>query len=148
MHFINGHAQNNAISDEDSDLDEMSDHVDSWSESNDEDPDAAEDVDSDRVASDAETVIGEQNEDEQDESTDESHESHDEVDENESDLARDFHNVSIIENTTPLLCGCENGYGWDDLDDDGITVTRSQWKRWEKWAEKHCPLCDPPLPDS
>jgi len=93
-------------------------------------------------------VIGEQNEDEQDESTDESHESHDEVDENESDLARDFHNVSIIENTTPLLCGCENGYGWDDLDDDGITVTRSQWKRWEKWAEKHCPLCDPPLPDS
>jgi hypothetical protein len=151
MHFVNVHAQNNAISDDDSDLDEMSDHIDVWSESNDEDADVIEDGDSDGVASDVETVVGEQNEDDQDESTDESHESHeshDEVDENESDLARDFQNIPITESTIPLPCDCQNGYGWNDLDDDGITVTKSQWKRWEKWVVKPCQLCDPLPEDS
>lgn len=148
MHFVNVHAQNNAISDEDSDLDEMSDHDDVWSESNDENADGIEEGDSDGVASDVETVVGEQNEGGQDESTEESHESHeshDEVDENESDLARDFHNSSIVENIIPLPCDCQNGYGWGDLDDDGIAVTRTQWKRWEEWAVKPCQSCDPPL---
>jgi hypothetical protein len=147
MHFVNGPAQNNTISDEDSDLDDLSE---TWSESMDEVDD--EDEDSDENASN--TVVGEQNESEQDEldeSTDESHESlesHDEVDENENDLARDFPNVSIVETTplpTPLSCDCANGWGWNDLDDDGNIVTRSQRKRWEKWVVKHCPKCDPPL---
>jgi len=153
MHFVNGPAQNNTISDEDSDedsdIDELS--ADTWSESNDEVEDGREDDDdSDQSASN--TVLGEQNEDEQDEldeSTDESHESHeshDEVDENESDLAREFQNISTVE-STPLHCECANGFGWNDLHDDGRAVTKTQWQKWQKWVVKHCPSHDPPIPE-
>lgn len=44
-------------------------------------------------------------------------------------------------------CDCFDGNGnaWDDLNDDGIGVTKLQWKRWEKWAVKRCELHDPRL---
>jgi hypothetical protein len=44
-------------------------------------------------------------------------------------------------------CDCFDGNGnaWDDLSDDGIGVTKLQWKRWEKWAVKRCELHDPRL---
>ncbi len=40
-------------------------------------------------------------------------------------------------------CGCESGYGWDGLDDNGMVVERAQWKYWEKWVVMHCPTHDP-----
>ncbi len=40
-------------------------------------------------------------------------------------------------------CGCESGYGWDGLDDNGMVVERAQWKYWEKWVVMRCPTHDP-----
>ncbi len=149
MQFLNGPAQNNTISDEDSDIDDLSDE--GWSESNDENEELIEeDEDSDRSATN--TVVGDHNEDEQDElhgSTDdshESHESHDEVDENERDLAREFRNMSTTQ-STPAPCECANGFDWKDLHDDGRAVTKEQWKKWQQWVLKHCPAHDPPIPE-
>lgn len=44
-------------------------------------------------------------------------------------------------------CDCENGYGWDDLEDDdhGLDPTKAQWKRWERWVIKGCSKHDPEL---
>lgn len=43
-------------------------------------------------------------------------------------------------------CECldDNGYAWSSLDNDdnGIRVSKLQWKRWEKWAVKRCELHD------
>ncbi|KAE9366976.1 hypothetical protein N431DRAFT_81548 [Stipitochalara longipes BDJ] len=143
MHFVNIPAQNNTISDEDSDIDDLSD--DAWSESSDGLEEAREE-DEGSVTSASNTIMGEQNEDEQeelDESTDDSHESHDELDDNE--LTRAFRNIPIAE-STPLLCECANGFGWDDLIDDGRVVTKEQWQKWQQWVVKYCPLHDPPIP--
>jgi hypothetical protein len=143
MNFLNGHAQINAISDEDSDEDSvLNDMSDAWSESTDE-------IEDDEASDESEsnTVVGEQNEedelDELDDSTDESHESLESHDEDD-DLARIFPTISIVE-TEPLSCGCANGTRWDDLDDDGNAVTRAQWSRWQKWVIKHCSKCDPSI---
>ncbi len=48
--------------------------------------------------------------------------------------------------STPVLaCYCHHGYRWtDDLGDNGITVTKIQWKRWTKWVERRCQIHDPP----
>lgn len=41
-------------------------------------------------------------------------------------------------------CECENGYGWDDLqDDDGLDPSKAQWKMWERWGVRPCPVHDP-----
>jgi hypothetical protein len=146
MHFVNGPAQNNTISDEDSDIDDLPD--DTWSESSYESEDEIEgDGGSDQ--SETNTVIGEQNEDEQDEldeSTDESHESHDEADEIENDLAREFQHITTTDSTPPT-CECANGFSWKDLDDNGIGVTKGQWQKWQQWVTKYCPLHDPAIPE-
>jgi len=146
MHFVNIPAQNNIISDEDSDIDDLSD--DAWSESS-YDREEAREEDEGSVTSTSNTVVGEQNEDEQeelDESTDnshESHESHDELDDNEP--ARAFRSISVTE-SAPRLCECVNGFGWDALIDDGRVVTKEQWQKWQQWVVKYCPLHDPPIP--
>jgi hypothetical protein len=50
---------------------------------------------------------------------------------------------SIFNNMRGLHCDCGNDFGWDDLDDNGISVTKEQWKKWGKWVEKSCPRHDP-----
>lgn len=50
--------------------------------------------------------------------------------------------------TQGLQCECwkDSGdrFGWDELDDNGkladngVSVTREQWKKWEKWVVKSC----------
>lgn len=83
-------------------------------------------------------------------------------DENDSDLEEEHHDLSFepslsadntllansllqpepervtYNNTRGLHCECGNGYGWDDLDDNGVSVTREQWKKWEIWVKKSC----------
>jgi hypothetical protein len=51
-----------------------------------------------------------------------------------------------VYNSSPLVqnqCGCEPGCAFNELFDDGITVTKTQWKLWEKWVTMRCSKCDP-----
>jgi hypothetical protein len=43
---------------------------------------------------------------------------------------------------TTIGCQCVEGYAWEDLEDNGVTVDRSQWRMWERWVVNRCPVCD------
>lgn len=80
------------------------------------------------------------------------------LDEHESDI-EEFHDVTIgdhpsqepsstipssaMPSSTMPRCECSSGYGFTDLDDNGLIVTPEKWKRWEKWCKKRCVLHDP-----
>ncbi|CZR56044.1 uncharacterized protein PAC_05932 [Phialocephala subalpina] len=92
-------------------------------------------------------------------------EEEEEDDEHDSDLEEENHDLhfgdsfsadnSILANyprppaeqnttSTTLQCECGNGkYGWYDLDDNGISVVKEQWKEWQKWTVKRCAKHDP-----
>ena len=105
------------ISDEDSDIDDLSDET--WSQSEDDNDD------SDGSSSDAGTVTAEQHEDGMCESTDESEESQES---HESHRSHDSLNETDAEDTPRLDCNCDDGeMGWNDLDDNGVSITRAQY---------------------
>lgn len=39
-------------------------------------------------------------------------------------------------------CQCVEGYTWEDLEDNGVTVDASQWRKWQDWVVKRCPIHD------
>jgi hypothetical protein len=39
-------------------------------------------------------------------------------------------------------CQCIEGYTWEDLEDNGVTVDPSQWRKWQEWVVKRCPIHD------
>lgn len=46
-------------------------------------------------------------------------------------------------------CRCYEGYAWEMMTtspkgDNGVSVTRSQWKEWQIWAVNRCKIHDPP----
>lgn len=86
---------------------------------------------------------------------DEEHDDHDsDLEEEHYDLSFD-HNSSAnspvftddpprIGPDTHLQCECGNGkFGWHDLNDNGVSVSRTQWKEWQEWVKKSCFLHDP-----
>ncbi|KAF4630685.1 hypothetical protein G7Y89_g7462 [Cudoniella acicularis] len=60
-----------------------------------------------------------------------------------SDAAMDRSTLPHPENISTCNCYNGNGLAWEDLDDNGITVERRQWKRWEQWAIRRCRIHDP-----
>lgn len=75
---------------------------------------------------------------------------HDEFD-HESDVA-EFHGVNIgNEPSSPIYqhdysnsnCECGVGFAFSDLYEDGVIVTREQWKKWQQWCCKPCVWHDP-----
>ncbi len=44
--------------------------------------------------------------------------------------------------STMARCRCSHGFGWDDLHDNGVSISRKQWKRWETWALLRCKTHD------
>ncbi|KAL2061333.1 hypothetical protein VTL71DRAFT_7606 [Oculimacula yallundae] len=131
------------------------------------DDDGDEDEEDDQEALDHESsLVGPDEEDAEDESEDESEEDDDEssaesehseqsedLEEEEeeeeaeqqeypSDLDDDHENERPRPHTT--RCQCGNGYAWDDLVDNGTSVSRKQWKMWQIWAVNRCDIHDPP----
>ncbi|KAH6720762.1 hypothetical protein BKA61DRAFT_240073 [Leptodontidium sp. MPI-SDFR-AT-0119] len=66
-----------------------------------------------------------------------------EVDEGDihSDLDEDHGNERKSQYTT--RCQCGNGFAWDDLVDNGVSVSRKQWKMWQIWTANRCLMHDP-----
>lgn len=96
----------------------------------------------------------------EDDDDDDDEEDEDE-DEHDTDIEEDNHDLSfgdsftadnsLLANYTPrttpdttLQCECGGGkYGWYDMNDNGVSVVREQWKEWQKWAIKPCARHDP-----
>ncbi|KAH7327199.1 hypothetical protein BKA65DRAFT_64045 [Rhexocercosporidium sp. MPI-PUGE-AT-0058] len=58
-----------------------------------------------------------------------------------SDLDEDYGKESKSHYTT--RCQCGNGFAWDDLVDNGVSVSRKQWKMWQIWTVNRCVMHDP-----
>jgi hypothetical protein len=104
------------------------------------------------------TSAGEQGYDGLDDSADESNDDQDDND-NMSDLDEvQKTNVSDTLNMNSALelapgskpqCYCDDEYAWDDLADNGYSVTKARWKRWEGWvAKKRCQRGHDPAPET
>ncbi|KUJ18735.1 uncharacterized protein LY89DRAFT_732284 [Mollisia scopiformis] len=116
--------------------------------------------------SDEDETTSQQHEDSDHESASDQHdtdgpgetEADDNHDDNDSDLEEEHHDLSFehgftaeesllanypprTESETSLQCECWE-YGWDLLDDDGVSVTEDQWRKWQKWVEKSCAIHD------
>lgn len=55
-----------------------------------------------------------------------------------SDLGSVHNEVVPIVDARPGQCACEHGFALDNIGDNGISVTKDQWKRWQIWAVKRC----------
>ncbi|KAK2623722.1 hypothetical protein QTJ16_006903 [Diplocarpon rosae] len=44
---------------------------------------------------------------------------------------------------TQSSCHCHSGFAWDDLGDDRVSISKQQWKRWERWSIYRCEVHDP-----
>lgn len=86
-----------------------------------------------------------------DEASTESYASHeapeDEIEDegHHSDLDDEHHgDVEVTSATLPCHChDLVDSYAWDDLDDNGVSITQKQWKKWEKWSIYGCRIHDP-----
>ncbi|CZT10947.1 uncharacterized protein RAG0_15261 [Rhynchosporium agropyri] len=66
-----------------------------------------------------------------------------EEDEPYSDLDDDPEHAHERERPHTTRCQCGNGFAWNDLVDNGTSVSRKQWKMWQIWTVNRCLMHDP-----
>ncbi|CAL3970384.1 unnamed protein product [Diplocarpon coronariae] len=54
----------------------------------------------------------------------------------------EIHGETEVDHTVSS-CHCHRGLAWGDLGDDGVLISKQQWKRWESWSIHRCGLHDP-----
>ncbi|KAK0113602.1 hypothetical protein ONS95_013847 [Cadophora gregata] len=59
-------------------------------------------------------------------------------DDHHSDLGSVHNETLSAVDAKPGQCACEHGFALDNIGDNGILVTKDQWKRWQIWAMKRC----------